>query len=592
MTMRLITLALCVAISFVATASARPLAGLEQFIDAEMAREQAPGLALVVVKDSAIVHERGYGYRDVDKRLLVTPDTLFAIASVTKSFAVLTMGSLVAEGRLDWDRPVKSYVPEFQLFDPFATEHLTLRDMLTHRSGLPRHDWLWYGSGLTRADYHARLRYLQPNAELRGRYQYNNLMYVVAGHLSERLSGMPWDRLVQERIFRPLGMSRSYSDVAAFGRDSEPATPYLKSKQQGSVKIPYANIDSIAPAGSINSTANDMSRYLLALMDDGRYLGKQVLDAATVREMQIPQTIMPDAPRHAELGRKQYGMGLVLSTYRGHSVVSHGGDIDGFTALLAWLPRDKVGVVLLINQGDSQLRSIVSQRVFDLMLRLKPIDWRARYAADRALRKSAEAAKDRPEIELRKPGTTPAHVLDEYVGHYENPAYGTVEISRSPKGLTLSYHQSSIDLNHFHFDVFVTAADEANLLAETKVKFATDLDGEVAGLSMALEPAVDAVVFQRSGGAPMRDPAFLRQFVGTYRLGTDQARILLQESSLMLDFGGRLRRLLPFSGTRFAIDGQADHRIEFLQGDELLYRRPEGAIVGNRFDTTIGASDK
>ncbi|MBL8267998.1 serine hydrolase [Steroidobacter sp.] len=563
--------------------SAQSLTGLDRFIATEMAKEKAPGLALVVVKDGKLIHQRGYGYRDVERKLPVTPETLFAIGSVSKSFTVLTLGALAQQGELAWDRPVKSYLPDFQLFDPFATEHMTPRDLVTHRSGLPRHDGLWYGSSLKRADYYQRLRYLEPSAEFRTRYQYNNLMFVTAGYLSERISGTSWEKLLQQRIFLPLAMTRSYSDIAAFQQDREPALPYVTSDKAGTIKVDYANIDAIAPAGAINSTALDMSRYLRALMEGGRFEGKQVLDADTVREMQTPQMIIADTPRYPELGRGQYGMGLSLATYRGHNVVSHGGNIDGFTAYLGWLPQERVGLVLLINQGSSQLRSIVSQRVFDQMLGLKPIDWSSRYAADKALRKSADAPKDRPEVGLRKLGTAPGHALEEYVGRFEHPAYGAIEIGRDQRGLTLGYHQKRIALEHFHYDVFAAPEDDVNPLAETKVQFNTGIDGEVSSVAIVMEPAIDAIVFNRRGGEEMRELSFLQKFVGTYQLGTDTARISLQDGSLVLGYNDLpLRRLLPLHGTRFGLEGRQDHSIEFIAKDQLAYRRPGGASVGSR----------
>lgn len=576
--------ALCVLALPVAPASTQSLTGIERFISAEMNKEQAPGLALAVVKDGRVIHLRGYGYRDIEKKLPVTPDTLFAIASVSKSVAVLTLGSLVADGRLEWDRPVQSCLSDFRLHDRFVTEQLTLRDMVTHRSGLPRHDWLWSGSNLTRAELFERLPYLELSAELRSSYQYNNLMYAAAGHVAERITGMPWDQLVQQRIFRPLGMSRSFTDLASFSRDIEPAVPYAKNKSAGAHKVEYTNLDNIAPAGSINSTAKDMSRYLLALLADGRLSNQQVLHAETLQQMTVPQTIIPDAPRHAELGRKLYGMGLVISTYRGRSVISHGGDIDGFTALLAWLPEVNAGLVLLINQGDSQLRSIVSQRVFDLMLGLKPIDWSARYAADKAKRQPTQTSEGSPVGGLNAPIASPARPLSEYVGRYEHPAYGTVEIGRNESSkLTLTYHGVSIELDHFNDDVFAAPAKEHNLLAETNAKFTADWKGEIASVSLPLEPEVAAIVFSRSGDARLRDPEFLRQYVGTYRIGKDAARISLQDGALTLSLGSHpSRRLLPFKGTRFAVEGRMDHAVEFIGGDAFVYLRPDGDLTGAR----------
>lgn len=566
-----------------AGAQAQSLSGLDRFVEAEMVKESAPGLALVVIKDGTIVHQRGYGFRDVEHKLPVTPNTLFAIGSVTKSFTVIALGGLAQQGQFDWDRRVRSYLPDFQLQDAYATEHMTPRDLVTHRSGLPRHDGVWYGNTLKRADYYQRLRFLAPSAEFRSLYQYNNLMFVTAGYLAERISGLTWEQLVEQRIFKPLGMTRSYPDIAAFQRDPEPALPYSKSAEGGVLKIDYRNIDAIGPAGSINSTVVDMARYLRTLMNGGSVDGRQVMDAATVREMQSPQTIVPDTSRYAEDGRSQYGMGLTLATYRGHNVVSHVGNIDGFTAYMGWLPQERIGVVLLINLDGSQLRPIVSRRVFDLALGLKPIDWSARYTADKELRKSSDVAENRPGISVQKQGTSPAHPLDEYVGSYMHPAYGTVSIERNAQGLKLSQYQASSALRHFHYEVFEAPEDNVNPLSGRKVQFNTAVDGEVTSLSIVMEPAVDAIVFNRIGGAQMHEPAFLSQFVGTYQIGTDIVRVTLLNGSLTIGINDEVkRRLLPFRGTRFVIEGRRNSSVEFMTSGQLVYRRPGGAAVGVR----------
>lgn len=467
-----------------------------------------PGLALAVVKDDQVIHLRGYGYRDLERKLPVTPQTVFAIGSVTKSFTVVALGALVQQGKLDWDEPIRTYLPDFQLQDSYAAERMTARDLVTHRSGLPGHNAVWYlweGSGLQRRDYYQRLRYLQPSAAFRSRWQYNNLTFTTAGYLAEQIAGVSWDELTEREVFEPLEMKASSTVLAGLEQASERASGYRRDDRGEIEHLKYANIDAGGPCGSINSSLEDMSHYLRALMSGGKWQGRQVFDAYTLREMTRPQMITPEMPKDSELGQNEYGMGLMVNTYRNHPQVGHGGNIDGFTAYIAWLPQDRIGIVMLSNLNRAnQFRLVLSQRIFDLLLNLEPIDWSARYAARTAKDKAAAAHR---ELDSRKPGTRPAHALSEYVGEYEHPAYGTVRIAQSGDGLSLAFHGLSSALRHFHYETFEVVADQLNRLQrdqKSKVIFNTGPNGEVQSVSARFEAESGDIVFARRSEAQMR----------------------------------------------------------------------------------------
>src|SRR5580658_7512111 len=237
--------------------SAQKFDGFDAFANQELRDWKCDGFAIAIVQDGKVILSKGYGLRDVKKNLPVTEKTLFAIGSATKSFTVTSLGVLVDQGKLDWDKPVRDYLPDFRLWDQFATERMTPRDLVTHRSGLPRHDLMWYNSPFTRQELFDRLRYLEPNKDFRTNFQYQNLMFMTAGYLAGHVAGMPWEDHVRRVIFEPLGMSSTNFSVNDMQKSADHSQPYTVVKEQIR-EMPFRNIDTIGPAGSINSNVEDM----------------------------------------------------------------------------------------------------------------------------------------------------------------------------------------------------------------------------------------------------------------------------------------------------------------------------------------------
>ena len=274
-----------------AVSSANALEGFDDFVDGARKTWNVPGLAVAIVQDGEVVLAKGYGVRDVAGNLPVTPDTLFAIGSSTKAFTVMSLAVLVDDGKLDWDTPVQAYLPRFALQDECASAGMTPRDLVTHRSGLPRHDLVWYNAPLTRAELFERLRYLEPNAGFRSKWQYQNLMFLTAGYLAGEVSGRSWEDLVRARIFDPLGMTSSNFSVLESRKTADFAKPYTR-KEKKTSEIPFRNIDVVGPAGSINSNLNDMARWLKLQLSDGSLGGRRVVGAANLEQMHEPQMVM------------------------------------------------------------------------------------------------------------------------------------------------------------------------------------------------------------------------------------------------------------------------------------------------------------
>lgn len=539
-----------------AEAARDALAGFDDVVNQALKDFRVPGLALVVVRDGQVVLSKGYGYRDVAQQLPVTPHTLFEIGSSTKAFTVMLLGQLVDEGRLDWDKPVRTWLPDFALYDPVATAQMTPRDLVTHRSGLPRHDLVWYNSPADRAELFQRLRYLEPNKGFREEFQYNNLMFMTAGYLAERVTGTGWEEQVRTRIFQPLGMTHSIFRVADLARDPDACLGYEIKDDHVSV-IPYRDIVNVAPAGAIKSCADDMARWLLAQLGEPVAGGQPLVQAATLREMHTSQMVITTAQTKPELPVSNYGLGWFIQPYQGHLQVHHGGNIDGFSALVTLFPNDRLGIVALTNMNATPLGSLLTRTAVDRLLGLPKKDWLgetlAKVKAGEAADKEAGAKKDL----VRVKGTKPSHPLADYAGEYENPGYGILKVEQAGAALRMTFNGIVQPLEHWHYDVFNGAKGAADpVFEDQKLLFTMNADGDIDGLSTVLEPEVKAIVFTRKPDARMSDEAYLRTLAGRYDLGPTPLTINLNGHQLKVTVPGQPPlELVPTRLNQFEVKG-------------------------------------
>jgi CubicO group peptidase (beta-lactamase class C family) len=560
---------------------------LDAYVADAMLRWSVPGLALAIIEDGRIVASRGYGFRDLERRLPATPDTLFATGSLTKSFTATALAMLADEGKIEWDAPVNSYLPDFKLLDPIATEELTLRDLLTHRAGLPRHDLVWYGTNLSRQQLYERLRYLEPSGRPGEDFQYQNLTYLVAGLVAEKVSGLTWEELVAERIFAPLGMTRSSFSAASLQRASDSALPYGEGPE-GPRLVAFRNLDAVGPASSIDSSAAEMARYLRLHLAAGRAGETRLLSTERARELRTPQVLMPAQDEYDETGPDSYGMGFVVGTYRGHELVHHCGSVDGFSSMLSFMPEEGAGVVVLTNlSGDNPVPTIITLDVYDRLLNVGRVDWIARGIRRASqLRGASPAEEEASRVEPVSEGRSTLHVAD-YAGIYEHPAYGTTIVSANGGMLEVEFHGIHLPLQHLHADTFEVA--ETHPLAGTAVTFYAGADGETERVAIAWEPQVDDIVFSASalGGKAARER--LQPLVGEYAWGTATLRVsLVGESSLALSIdGGSAYELIPLGGLSYSIHGLSGYDVEFARDasgnvGELIVHQPSGDAVVKR----------
>lgn len=472
---------------------------LKQFIAAQMHKWKVPGLAIGVVQNGQVIYSDGLGLRDVKGNLPVTTKTIFAIGSISKSFTSLSIGILNDQGKLDWDKPVRQYLPEFQMYDPVASERMTSRDLISHRVGMAGHDLIWYSSDFNREELVHQLRFLQSNHDFRSGYRYNNMLVMTAGYLVGKISGQSWENFVRQHIFEPLQMNSSDFSVFDSQKSSDFAQPYHKDEHTGAVsQIPFHAINSIGPAGSINSNVEDMARYAIFQLGKGKVADRQIVSEANLALNHTPQVPMPAESTSKEIGLRSYAMGWVISSYRGHPLWWHNGGIDGFYALLALLPDENFGVVILTNLlDDDPVPEIISYYLYDHLLGLEPVDWAKRIQEREASERAAAEEELKKELSERKPNTHPSHELKDYCGRYENPGYGILMIQPAEDGFTATLNKLSFPLRHYHYDVFAVPPDSTGAVDIGKLRFLTDMNGDINAIAAPLEPDAPEIIFTR-----------------------------------------------------------------------------------------------
>lgn len=562
------------------------LKGFDTFVTKTMEEWKVPGLGISIVKDGKVIFSKGFGFRDVKKGLKVTPKTLFAIGSCSKAFTAATMGILVDEGKLDWDKPVREYLPSFKLKDPSATEGMTPRDLVCHRSGLPRHDLMWYGSSATRKELFDRLQYLEPSKDFRMTFQYQNLMFMTAGYMVGKVAGTTWEKFVQNRIFGPLGMNDSNFSVEDSKKAPDFALPYAE-KEDKVIEIPFRNIDTVGPAGSINSNVIDMAGWLLLNLNKGKFGEKQIISEESLREIHSPQMISSKSYKYDESFYSTYGMGWGITAYRGHLMVSHGGGIDGFTASVNFMPRDNIGMVIFTNMSGTPLPSIVAYNAYDRLLGLDQIPWNKRIKDQRdKAKEEAEKAKKEKDKD-RKLNTKPSHPLEDYAGDYEHPGYGVLAIKKEGDRLKGVFNSISFDMKHYHYDIFEMSNENFDMTE--KASFFTDNKGNISSLSVQLEDSVEAIVFTKMPEKKMKEKSFLEKFVGEYLLGEMTVTVSLRgDNELVLFVPGQPKyELVPYKGTEFNLKNLTGYSVEFVVNEagkvtEAKVTQPNGVFTAKK----------
>ena len=545
-----------------------------------------PGVAIGIAVDGKVILSKGYGYRNLDQGLPTTENTLFAIGSCTKAFTTFILGQLVDEGKINWDDPVITYIPEFRLMDQYTTHHITIRDLVAHRSGIARHDMLWFNSEFTRFDVIKSLQYLEPGCKLREKFQYNNLMYTVAGILIEKVTGQTWEESLSTRIFTPLAMLNSNDSEKESKKSEDFSMPYAE--VAGAIKsIPFRNLHSVAPAGAINSSVSDMLKWVQLQLSDGTFLGQHFIRQETLQEMhtiQMPMT--PSLPDEKVYGLG-YGLGWCVGIYRGHYYLNHGGGIDGFISQISLLPQEKIGVVVLSNSSSDGAFavSVITNTIIDKLLEKTDVDWMEKSKNQRDQFKKAQSEQAAADNDL---SSKPAHKLEDYVGYYEHPAYGILQVKLENDRLYATYGEMTLSLSHKCYDIFNGKIDEALFGDKSTISFSfsNNTSGDICELSIPLDQSVKPIVFKRKADSDLFSTDYLKQFEGIFGEDPLLYGISLVGKKLVvvsIGQGGQEIELIPEKRLKFSLKGFPEHSIQFILDNdgkvcELLFIHPLGSL--------------
>ena len=546
------------------------------------------GFAVAVVEKNKIIYAKGFGYRDVDKKLPVDTNTLFAIGSCTKAFTATLIGLLQKDGKLDIDKQATSYLNDLKFYNDNMNNSITLRDMLCHRTGLPRHDFSWYlFPPESRDSLVQRIKYLEPTAPVRSRWQYNNWMFMTLGAIDEKLTGDTWAQDVKEKIFTPLGMTHSNFTIKDLTASNDASIGYGVKKDSVIKKLNYYNIAAMSPAGAINSSVNEMSKWVIAWINDGNFNGKEIIPSAFRDEAISSQSIISSGlptKEKPDLYFSTYGFGWMLSSYKGHYRVEHGGNIDGFSASTCFFPSDSIGIIVLSNQDGSVVPAIVRNTISDRMLGDKYDDWNTYMKNAKAKGEKDTAEKTTP----RKINMPATHELKSYTGNYNNPGYGTAKIYVQDDSLFATTGTKIFWLRHNNYDVFdLFFKDDQDGIDTTdqpmKCQFQLNKNGDIESIAIPFETELKPMEFKRQLDIKGISKEEIQKYVGDYEISGSTVKIFLKNNTTLFALvpGQPEYELVPIDKDKFALKILSGYFVQFTLDENnkvtsLTFIQPNG----------------
>jgi len=476
---------------------------LEQDVTRTMKAFDVPGIAIAVVKDGQVIAARGFGVRKLGEPAKVDGKTLFEIASNSKAFTAAALAMLVDEGKLKWDDPVVKHLPDFQMYDAYVTREMTVRDLLTHRSGLGlgAGDLLWWPTtNFSTDEIIEKLRYIRPATSFRSSYAYDNLLYIVAGKIIAQKSGKSWGDTVRERILTPVGMTTTTTSLAENEGNPNASNAHSKIKDKISAvkSMPVANA---VGAVGINTNAEDIAKWMQVLLDGGRVAGAKDADGKELRlwtetqsrEMWTAQTPMKISTPKGPLASTKpnfyaYGLGFQLRDYKGQLVAMHGGALQGFYSRVLLVPESKLGIAILTNAESGGALSALQYRLLDqYMTGATPTDWIKLVSDVEEEAHAKELARLRSASTTRASTSKPSLALSAYEGQYEDPWYGIMNVKRNGNKLVMSFSKTpdlTGEMEHFQHDTFIVRWKERNFNADAYATFSLDHDGSIDHVKM------------------------------------------------------------------------------------------------------------
>jgi CubicO group peptidase (beta-lactamase class C family) len=504
---------------------------------------------------------------------------------------------LVDEGKIEWNTPVQEFIPRFRLKDPVASSHVTIVDMLSHRTGLPRHDLVWIDDEFTYDQILDRLPHLDPSADIRLKFQYCNLMYLAASVIIEELSGISYNDFITKRIFKPLGMRNSNFSVTDMLRAPNYSIPYkidYQKEEFAIVECEFVVNDAVTGAGCINASIDDMGKWLAFHLNNGKAGNKQLVSSENLRMTHNPAIIISaqgllsmQIPDQEWFRMETMALGWGESMYRGYRWATHSGGIDGSSSRMAFLPDENTGVMAIVNQSYSYLQLAAMYHLVDRILGLDPVDWNAVLKPiedhqTKAIKETGEQSQ-----ELRKTNTQPVHDLQEYVGRYHHPGYGKFDFFLEDGEIKAKYGTINYPLTHYHFDTFqfeVTRFDFKELLT-----FQTDSNGDVIGFTIKVDDTLPPILFKRLPDEHLRDKKFLRTLIGKYDVAGQILEIILKGDDVIMAVpsGQPAIELEAVRGMRFKTKDSGLFSITFKKDEsgkisEFIYSEMGNVIPAKR----------
>jgi CubicO group peptidase (beta-lactamase class C family) len=480
-----------------------PPADLDAYVASSMKTFDVPGMAVAIVKDGKIVVAKGYGIRKLGDPTPVDEFTMFGIGSNTKAFTTAALATLVDEGKLSWDDPVYQRLPGFVMYDPYVSHEMTIRDLLTHRSGmgLGEGDLLfWPHSTYTREEVIYKLRFMKPASSFRSHYAYDNLLYMTAGQIIPAVTGTSWDDYIRQHIFAPLGMNHSNVSNQAFKPGDDYAFPH--SNVDGKLQvIPFGELDNAGPAGSINSSAADMAKWVQLQLNRGKFVDREgrLFTEQRSKEMWSAQTILPVGdPPPPLAGLKanfaDYALGWGLRDYHGRKLVGHTGGVGGFVSRVMLVPEENLGVIVLTNAEEGGAFDSILYHVLDHYFHLPPTDWIAAYKTLKDTEEKDAAETIKKAEGSRDANSKPSLPLEKYAGVYNDAWYGPITIRVENGGLVITFDHTPTmigDLQHWQHDTF-KAHWRMRTIEDAFVTFSLNPDGTIDSARMAaVSPLAD-----------------------------------------------------------------------------------------------------
>ncbi|MBA2248863.1 MAG: serine hydrolase [Chitinophagaceae bacterium] len=414
---------------------------LDNYITRGMKDAGIPGLSIAIVKDGKVIISKGYGVKEVGKPDPVDENTLFYIASNTKLFTGTSLAKLDAEKKIALDDKVMKYFPDYRVYDTNVSRLITIRDLLSHHLGTKtfQGDFTFWNTNLSRKEIINKMRLLKPSQEFRKDYGYCNSCFLTAGEIIPVVTGMSWEKYIQENILTPLDMTSTYTSTMNVEAGKNIAVPY--SNSYGPLtRLPYDRIDNLGPAGSLVSNVKDMSKWLLMQLDSGRYGGKQIIPWTALQKTRDMNTIITSRrssvyPTHF----RGYGLGVFINDYNGRTIYWHTGGADGFVTNTCFVPEEKLGIVILTNNDNQSFFEALRYQVLDAYLGI-PYTNRAAFLSGFTKQGDQQTMADIKKLKDRTAANNhPSIPLNEFTGEYNHPLYGSIYIKQYGKNLSISF---------------------------------------------------------------------------------------------------------------------------------------------------------